>query len=227
MWPLSTFTQNTNLQQRTRLGELLLHDKLVDSATLDQAVAAAKRQNKMLGEVLCDWGLLSRWQLSRYIGTQKFVRFVAASVLATVTFATDAYAINKTKGRSIRADSMVELSDTQLSQVHGQGLSEQMAGLVIEALDNDFSVEQIRMLVTALMPLADAFDGDISMEGLDGAFDIELEEDGSLRIKLPKSIKRISIEDFRVAGAQTNKSFGNVFLNDIQFGDTNIRVEFR
>ena len=68
---------------KSRLGRILVQQGYISQQQLDDAVAEQGESDSKLGELLLSQKLLSAWQLRRAMGVQKRLRF-AASIICTV-----------------------------------------------------------------------------------------------------------------------------------------------
>jgi hypothetical protein len=77
------------------------------------------------------------------------------------------------------------------------------------------------MTFAGLGPISGLIDANISVEGLnygEGRQMIEVTADGGMKLYMPESIDRISMEDMRVKGSDDAATFGSVYMSDISFG---------
>lgn len=68
------------------LGNLLVKRRMISTTELNQALKQQQHNGKKLGEVLIDMGLISRISLTRTLGTQRWMRSCAASILLLSPF---------------------------------------------------------------------------------------------------------------------------------------------
>lgn len=77
------------------------------------------------------------------------------------------------------------------------------------------------MTFAGLGPISGLIDANISVEGLryaEGRQMIEVTADGGMKLYMPESIDRISMEDMRVKGSDDQATFGSIYMSDITFG---------
>lgn len=114
----------------------------------------------------------------------------------------------------------------------GQNADAVAAGLHHKYNDDDEeeqSEEQIAgeladtvLTVAGLGPISNLIEADISIEGLAYHTDrpmMEVIEGNKVRMYMPKSIDRISMENIRVKGNTTGPTFGSIYMSNITYGE--------
>jgi len=71
--------------QRSRLGQLLIENKLITAEQLEEATRLQQTVGKRLGEILVEQGLVAEKQINRVLRKQKMLRMLA--VVATILVA--------------------------------------------------------------------------------------------------------------------------------------------
>jgi len=128
---------------------------------------------------------------------------------------------------------MQRLSEDELRRVAAQGLADRFLQRVALYMSNGFGVEVIGDSARLLNPLGDAFAGlfDADVTFQDAVFNplnplTLIDSDGSVLVRLPKTIGELNIRNIRVRGSN-GTSFGSATIRDVDFGGTTIRVTRR
>ena len=70
---------------KSRLGQMLIEKGYINQQQLDLVMAEYQGQNKLLGELLIEARLISRWQLRRALSSQTRLRFAASLSVALLS----------------------------------------------------------------------------------------------------------------------------------------------
>ena len=117
---------------------------------------------------------------------------------------------------------LTSVDENSLRGVSGQGLFGDIMQDVGEG--SELTSELVDILDSA-MPLFNMFQADISVTGVSGdmSVDVNLAE-GEFVIQLPSHIDEIALTNFGVKGSEN--SFGDIYLRDINLGDSQLRIKF-
>ncbi|WP_430459862.1 hypothetical protein ACQUQU_11665 [Thalassolituus sp. LLYu03] len=232
-----------DIQQRSRLGSLLINKGLITRQQLDEALVMQSTSGMRLGEALISKGWLTQRQLDKALRKQSRYRLIAAvsavllgplqPFMASANAASDdnkAIAEQTVSARS----GMQELSELAMSSVSAQGTMsnyERLLDIVNNDLssDDDAALTTLESLAGSLLPGTNLLDADMEVSGVEyePGPRTTINADGSLDIQMPTRIRQIAFRNVRVAGAE-GEHFGDLVLKDISFGpDTTVRITLR
>ncbi len=231
------------IQQRSRLGTLLIHKGLITRQQLDEALTLQAQSGMRLGEVLVNNGWLTERQLSKALKKQSRYRLIAAisavllgpiqPFMANANAAVDdntAIAEQQITERS----GMQMMSDSAMSDITAQGAMtnyERLLDIVNTDLgsDNDAAITTLETLASSLIPGTNLLDADMEVSGVqyEAGPRTTINADGSLQVQMPTSIKQIAFRNVRVAGSE-GQHMGDVIIRDISFGaGTSVKIQLR
>src|SRR5690554_1856388 len=114
------------IQQKSRLGTLLIHKGLITRQQLDEALVTQAKKGLRLGEVLIQNGWLTERQLNKALRNQSRYRLVAALGAILLgplqPFMANAQAVNDPvkSEQFIERGGLTQLSESELSNISGQ-----------------------------------------------------------------------------------------------------------
>jgi len=231
------------IQQRSRLGTLLIHKGMITRQQLDEALTLQAQSGMRLGEVLVNNGWLTERQLSKALKKQSRYRLIAAisavllgpiqPFMANANAAVDdntAIAEQQITERS----GMQMMSDSAMSDITAQGAMtnyERLLDIVNTDLgsDDDAAITTLETLASSLIPGTNLLDADMEVSGVqyEAGPRTTINADGSLQVQMPTSIKQIAFRTVRVAGSE-GQHMGDVIIRDISFGaGTSVKIQLR
>ena len=231
------------IQQRSRLGTLLIHKGMITRQQLDEALTLQAQSGMRLGEVLVNNGWLTERQLSKALKKQSRYRLIAAisavllgpiqPFMANANAAVDdntAIAEQQITERS----GMQMMSDSAMSDITSQGAMtnyERLLDIVNTDLgsDDDAAITTLETLASSLIPGTNLLDADMEVSGVqyEAGPRTTINADGSLQVQMPTSIKQIAFRNVRVAGSE-GQHMGDVIIRDISFGaGTSVKIQLR
>ncbi|MCT7357570.1 MAG: hypothetical protein COB09_13045 [Thalassobium sp.] len=231
------------IQQRSRLGTLLIHKGMITRQQLDEALTLQAQSGMRLGEVLVNNGWLTERQLSKALKKQSRYRLIAAisavllgpiqPFMANANAAVDdntAIAEQQITERS----GMQMMSDSAMSDITAQGAMtnyERLLDIVNTDLgsDDDAAITTLETLASSLIPGTNLLDADMEVSGVqyEAGPRTTINADGSLQVQMPTSIKQIAFRNVRVAGSE-GQHMGDVIIRDISFGaGTSVKIQLR
>ena len=231
------------IQQRSRLGTLLIHKGMITRQELDEALTLQAQSGMRLGEVLVNNGWLTERQLSKALKKQSRYRLIAAisavllgpiqPFMANANAAVDdntAIAEQQITERS----GMQMMSDSAMSDITAQGAMtnyERLLDIVNTDLgsDDDAAITTLETLASSLIPGTNLLDADMEVSGVqyEAGPRTTINADGSLQVQMPTSIKQIAFRNVRVAGSE-GQHMGDVIIRDISFGaGTSVKIQLR
>ncbi|UZE97758.1 hypothetical protein [Alkalimarinus alittae] len=239
----------TKQLDKSRLGRLLVNRGYITEQQLDSALVQQRTTGQKLGEVLVCQGLISQRDLERTLKHQKRYRYTAAFVAMVVAPLQPAVAFAATTQTSSASSDAVAaeqvnafksksglraLDDESLAGVSAQGITEDIQGLM-QMVNNEQkpdSVKVLKNLTNVFMPVTNMLAWDSTVEGVvyDSSKPVfEMLDTGKMKLALPTSIDRISLENIRVAGSgPTSPTFGSVYMSDISFSpDSSVTITVR
>jgi hypothetical protein len=115
-------------EKKSRLGQILVDQKLISPFQLEEAILEQERTGQRLGDILAQWKLASRRQISSAMRVQRTIR-VAAAIAAAVLDPIDARAADMVQpavAMSAFAEhhAMQALDDAALGEVSAQGFDQ-------------------------------------------------------------------------------------------------------
>ncbi|PID42350.1 MAG: type II secretion protein ATPase [Gammaproteobacteria bacterium] len=141
-----------------------------------------------------------------------------------------------------RASGLRPLAEEEMGAVSAQGLVEDvqwLTGMINQArqgessstgasAENSNGIGQLEMLTHLILPMTNFLDSDTRVEGV--SYDtpgqmMTFNSDGSLGLKFPSHIDRVSMENIRPRGS-AGPSFGNLYFTDISM-NMNVTVRPR
>lgn len=229
------------IQQKSRLGTLLIHKGLITRQQLDQALTHQAKTGMRLGEVLVENGWLTDKQLSRALKKQSRYRLIAAvsamllgpiqPFMASANAAIDDQAV--AEQTFAKRSGMQTLSELEMSNVSGQSLGtqyEQLIDVISGNMDSedDVAATTLESLLGSFLPGSNLLESDMEITGVEyePGPRTTLNADGSLDVKVPTKIKQIAFKNVRVAGA-TGSHLGDVTLKDINLEGMSVKVHLR
>jgi hypothetical protein len=230
------------IQQKSRLGTLLIHKGLITRQQLDQALTQQAKTGLRLGEVLVENNWISEKQLNRVLKKQSRYRLVAAisamllgpfqPFIASANAAVDDNRAIAEQTVSERTG-MQSLSDTDMGAITGQSAGSQYEKLIdvingsIESED-ELAATTLESLAGSLIPGANLLESDMEVSGVEyePGPRTTLNADGSLDVKVPARIKQIAFRNVRVAGA-SGAHMGDVTLSNINLEGVSVRINLR
>ncbi|OUS41110.1 hypothetical protein A9R00_02605 [Oleispira antarctica] len=229
------------IQQKSRLGLLLINKGLITSSQLDQALQLQGKTGMRLGEVLIDQGWISERQLSRSLKKQTRYRYVAAFAalllgplqpfMASASIEKDPISTEQVieKKDISFSPSLTSLTDADMGNVTARGVNDNLARLQDimagnqEANNGQNTLETIGSL---LLPASDLLDAEVEMSGVTYAKGqtTSLNADGSIQLALPTHIDQIAFKNIRVKGSE-NEHMGDLFIKDIDLSNMSVSIK--
>lgn len=232
--------QNHDINQKSRLGTLLLHKGLITREQLDSALAVQASSGLRLGEVLIEKQWITSSQLNKALSHQSRYRLFAtigAMLIGTVQPLISYAATplpNQPAISESQSNGLVPLSDLDMGEITARGATDNLNFLndfANTAVENDPSAEQaLRDVLETLFPGTKLF-SDYTISGVE-YYDGEqprltVNEDGSIKIQAPKRIAEIAFNDFSIKGSD-GPILGDLIIRDIQMtADSNITIAAR
>lgn len=229
------------IQQKSRLGLLLINKGFITPTQLDQALRLQSETGMRLGEVLIDNGWITERQLNRSLKKQSRYRYAAAFAalllgplqpfMASANIERDPISteqIIEKKDRTL-SSGLTALSDQDMGTVTAQGASEnldRLQNIMANTLDtSDGGQNSLETITSLLLPATDLFDADIEMSNVTygkGQTNV-LNADGSIEIALPTHIGEVAFRNVRVQGSE-NATLGDLFIKDIDLSNVNATI---
>ncbi|WP_338352824.1 hypothetical protein [Thalassolituus oleivorans] len=232
------------VQQKSRLGLLLIEKGLINRRQLDEALRLQSETNLRLGEVMVRQGWLTHRQLQRALKKQSRYRLIAAISAMLLgplqPFMGSAHASveqapvvsQEELGQRIGIKVMDEES---MGEVTAQGLQngdyDKLVGIINGTVsDQDAGETSVVAAFESLLPglnlLTDYEISDVEYHDPNGPR-TTLNADGSLSVQVPKRIGQIAFRNLNVLGAE-GPAMGDLFINDIRLTEgSSITLRFR
>lgn len=228
------------IQQKSRLGTLLIHKGLISRQQLDEALVTQAKLGIRLGEVLIQNGWLTERQLSKALRNQSRYRLIAALGAFLIgpmqPFVANAQALDNPVNSEHfieKTGGLQQLSELELSGVVGQGTNiqanyEKLLDIVNNDLDSDeaFATTTLESLASSLIPGTNLLDADMEVSGVvyEPGPRTTINADGSLDLQLPTNIKQVAFRNVRVSGSE-GQHMGDVVVKDLSFGaGTSVKI---
>ncbi len=230
------------IQQKSRLGTLLIHKGFITRQQLDEALTIQSQLGIRLGEVMIQKGWLTEKQLNNALRKQSRYRLIAAMSAVLLgpfqPFLSSAHAADNSVAvaeQTVQARTgMKSLSELEMSAVTGQGVMTNYERL-LDIVDNDLKSDDelaattLESLASSLIPGTNLLDADLEISGVEyePGPRTTINADGSLDIQLPTNIKQIAFRNVRVAGSE-GQHMGDVIVRDLSFGaGTSVKIHLR
>ncbi len=229
------------IQQKSRLGTLLIHKGLITRQQLDEALTVQAQLGLRLGEVMIQKGWLTDKQLNNALRKQSRYRLIAAMSAILLgpfqPFLSSAHAAEDSlpvAEESVQRTGMQALSELEMASVSGQGVMTNYERL-LDIVDNDLKSDEevaattLESLASSLIPGTNLLDSDVEIRGVEyePGPRTTINADGSLDIQLPTNIKEIAFRNVRVAGSE-GQHMGDVIVRDLSFGaGTSVKIHLR
>lgn len=234
--------QQQEITQKSRLGTLLLHKKLITRDQLNAALKIQETSELRLGEILIDQGWISASQLNKALSHQKKYRLVATigaillgSAQPLLSYAATGNTTSMSISESMGAGGLVPLTDDAMGDITAQGVEDNI-NFLNDFIDNANNGEEVNAeqalesVLNTLFPAAELFtDYTISgVEYYDGDEPkLTINEDGSIKIQAPKRIGEIAFKDFNTKGG-TGPAWGDIIIKDVRMtADSSITISQR
>ncbi len=229
------------IQQKSRLGTLLINKGLITRQQLDEALTVQAQLGLRLGEVMIQKGWLTDKQLNNALRKQSRYRLIAAMSAILLgpfqPFLSSAHAAEDSlpvAEESLQRTGMQALSELEMASVSGQGVMTNYERL-LDIVDNDLKSDEevaattLESLASSLIPGTNLLDSDVEISGVEyePGPRTTINADGSLDIQLPTNIKQIAFRNVRVAGSE-GQHMGDVIVRDLSFGaGTSVKIHLR
>jgi len=232
------------VQQKSRLGLLLIEKGLINRRQLDEALRLQSETNLRLGEVMVRQGWLTHRQLQRALKKQSRYRLIAAISAMLLgplqPFMGSAHASveqapvvsQEELGQRI---GMKAMDEEAMGEVTAQGLQngdyDKLVGIINGTVsDQDAGETSVVAAFESLLPglnlLTDYEISDVEYHDPNGPR-TTLNADGSLSVQVPKRIGQIAFRNLNVLGAE-GPAMGDLFINDIRLTEgSSITLRFR
>lgn len=228
------------IQQKSRLGTLLLHKGMINRRQLDEALQLQSSSKLMLGEIMVRQGWISERELNKILRRQSRYRLVAAAsalLLGPIQpFVASAHAATEsahTAEQYMEKRGLQALSDDDMAGITGQGLADNVEYLqdvlTGDASDEDAPASSVMATLETVLPgLNMLTDYEISdVEYYDDGPATTLNEDGSLSVKVPKRIGEIAFRDVNFRGS-TGPAMGDLVIKNLSMTqDSSITIRLR
>lgn len=208
-------------------GHLLVQQGLVTQDQLARAIERQRGTQQRLGDILAEWNLITQQHVQDVLRRQRRLRMTAA-FLGALFAPLQALAAQAAPVAS--ATALQGLDDTELDDVAGQGLQEELVRQMRRQM-RDNGVDVRGDIVRLIDPVLSMFESDLSLR--DVTYDparavTRVNGDGSLTLALPTTIGEISFRNIRVHGAGgAGPSFGSIALRGIDLTGTTITLALR
>jgi hypothetical protein len=229
------------IQQKSRLGLMLINKGFITRTQLDQALRLQSDTGMRLGEVLIDQGWISERQLNRSLKKQSRYRYAAAFAalllgplqpfMASASIERDSISteqIIEKKDRSL-SSGLKAMTDSDMGDITAQGVNNNIPtiqDILANTLDtSDNGESTLATLGNLLMPASDLLDADVEMSNVTYAEGprTQLNADGSIDVALPTHIGQIAFKNVRVQGSE-GSTLGDLFIKDIDLSNVDVTI---
>ena len=229
------------IQQKSRLGLLLINKGLITSTQLDKALKLQNQTGMRLGEVLIDQGWITERQLNRSLKKQTRYRYVAAFAalllgplqpfMASASMEKDPISTEQVVEQKAPTFSsgLTSLTDSDMGDITARGVNENLSRLQdIMAGNSDMNNGEntLETIGGLLLPASDLLDADVEMSGVTYANGkgISVNEDGSIKLVLPTHIEQIAFKNIRVKGS-VDQHMGDLLIKDIDLSSVSVSIK--
>lgn len=230
-----------DIQQKSRLGLMLINKGFITRPQLDQALRLQHETGMRLGEVLIDKGWITERQLNRSLKKQSRYRYAAAFAalllgplqpfMASANIERDSISTEQViekKDRTL-SSGLTALTDVDMGEVTAQGANsnlDRLQDIMANTLDtSDNGQNSLETLAGLLLPAADLFDADVEMTGVTYAEGRKnsIKSDGTIEVALPTHIGQIAFKNVRVQGSESGQ-LGDLYIKDIDLSNVNVNI---
>tara|TARA_B110000438_G_C15635658_1_gene572947 strand:- start:132 stop:851 length:720 start_codon:yes stop_codon:yes gene_type:complete len=229
------------IQQKSRLGLMLINKGFITRPQLDQALRLQSETGMRLGEVLIDQGWITERQLNRSLKKQSRYRYAAAFAalllgplqpfMASASIERDPISTEQViekKDRTL-SSGLTAMTDTDMGEITAQGASSNIPtiqDILANTLDtSDNGESTLTTLGSLLMPATNLLDADVEMSGVtyaDGPR-TTLNADGSIAVALPSHIGQLAFKNVRVSGGE-GEHMGDLYIKNIDLSNVNVTI---
>ncbi|MDF1763659.1 MAG: hypothetical protein P1U57_09635 [Oleibacter sp.] len=223
-------TKQREIQQKSRLGTLLVHKGLISRQQLNQALDIQASSQLRLGEILVSHGWISEHDLKHALRKQSTYRMVAAVgafMLGPIQpFIASAHATPLTLEKSVEhRGGLQAMNDLAMSHVSAQGIADNLNYLVGATngegpkgeLGETTFMTTLQSLFPAMQFLSDYTISDVEYFD-DGKPAMNINDDGSISLKLPKRIGEIAFRNLQIAGP-SSAPLGDLVLKNVRISE--------
>jgi hypothetical protein len=229
------------IQQKSRLGLLLINKGFITRPQLDQALRLQSDTGMRLGEVLIDQGWITERQLNRSLKKQSRYRYAAAFTalllgplqpfMASANIEREPISTEQIIEKTDRTHSsgLTALSDSDMGKVTAQGAQPNIPtvqDILASTLDtSDNGESTLETLGNLLLPATNLLNADVEMSDVTYAAGprTTLNTDGSIAVALPSHIGQIAFKNVQVTGG-AGQSLGDVYIKDIDLSNVNVTI---
>lgn len=222
--------------ERSKLGQLLVSQKLISEEQLAQAIAHQSKTGQRLGDIFAEWNLITHKHVQEALHKQRSLR-LAASLAAALLAPLEAFAAAplppptqvSSPVSAQRSGGLRALSEEDLGQTSAQGLSEDLVRRIADNKSRGDGLGALGGLAQAFNPLLGFLQADVTLK--DVAYDPAnatsvINPDGSITLRMPSTIGELSFEHIRIRGASPDApSFGTISMHDIDLRGTTITLK--
>lgn len=234
-WSIVSSIRQSTVLEKSRLGNLLIKKGFITPEQLSEALRQQRETGKMLGEVLVAKGLITNKQLNKALKKQSRYRLVAAfTVMVMGPIAPMAFgaggggaiqpSTSVSQQRITQVSGLQAISDDELGEISAQGAEDLWVNV-----QNADGLALVSELAQTVIPGMDLLEAEVSTQGITygNGKGAELQADGTIKIKLPTYIEKVSYDDIRVKGGDPSQSFGSLEMTGVSFGNTELTVSLR
>jgi hypothetical protein len=229
------------IQQKSRLGLLLINKGLITRPQLDQALRLQSETGLRLGKVLIDQDWITERQLNRSLKKQSRYRHSAALAALLLGLLQPFMASANIEREPISTEQVIEktdrtpsssltaLSDADMAKVTAQGPQPNIPtvqDILASTLDtSDHGKSIIETLGNLLLPATNLLNADIEMSDVTYAAGprTKWNANGSITVALPSHIGQLVFKNVQVSGS-AGQSLGDVYINNIDLSDVNVTI---
>lgn len=240
-------SKQQEIQQKSRLGTLLLHKGLINRRQLDEALSLQSSSKMMLGEIMIRQGWLTERQLGKVLKRQSRYRLVAAAsamLLGPIQpFVASAHASMEASEVATqvatqatapeRFGGMKMMTEADMGNVTAQGLSENVAYLqdvlTGDASDENATETSVMTAFESVLPGLNLLT-DYEISGVEYYEDgpaTTINADGSVSVQVPKRIAEIAFRDVNFKGSN-GPAMGDLIITDLRMSrESSITLRLR
>lgn len=229
------------IQQKSRLGLLLINKEFITRPQLDQALRLQSETGLRLGKVLIDQGWITERQLNRSLKKQSRYRHSAAFAALFLGLMQPFMASANIEREPISTEQLIEktdrtpssgltaLSDSDMGKVTAKGPQPNIPtvqDILASTLDtSDYGKIIIETLGNLLLPATNLLNADIEMSDVTYAAGPRtiLNGDGSIAVALPSHIGQLAFKNVQVSSA-SGQSLGDVYIKNIDLSDVSVTI---
>jgi hypothetical protein len=229
------------IQQKSRLGLLLINKGCIARPQLDQALRLQSETGLRLGKVLIDQGWITERQLNRSLKKQSRYRYSATFAALLLGLLQPFMASANIEREPISTEQLIKktdrtpssgltpLNDSDMSKITAQGSQlniPNVQDILANTLDfNDHDKSILETLGNLFLPATNLLNADVEMSDVTYAVGprTKLNADGSITVALPSHIGQLAFKNVQESGS-AGQNLGDVYVQNFDLSNVDVTI---